>query len=186
MHFGKPWQSVPSGMLWMYVVKTRDSTQLKYYHNLPNQGHSPSSTLPLQHVVSIRASHLSHRPFEWEQWGLLPWPLFHESKDKIETWKEEIRPGPSQTQQEQHRTRGSHVSPLPACTSYRKGLSCSRMERMEELCWLYNRQTSPCAVIRLGEKEETNQKQDIFALCFLPGGSACSQRWKQEIFQMIT
>ena len=68
------------------------------------------SLLPLQHVCVVFISHLTQTAFEWEQWALLPWTLFHDSKDKREAWKEETRAGPSQTQQGQRRAIDSHVS----------------------------------------------------------------------------
>lgn len=97
----------------------------------------------------------------------------------------------NQTSAKPNPTRATQSNRLPCFPSlpilYRKGQSCSRKERTEELCWLYNTQTSPCAVILLEKKNKTSQTSLLFVFCLIRAkGAGRSQRSKQPLIKMIT
>lgn len=79
------------------LVKSHDSPQLKC---LVTTAQVRATDVFCRYGMLTRVVFI--RPFEWEQWVLLPWTLCHGSKDKREAWKEEARAAQSQTQQRQH------------------------------------------------------------------------------------
>lgn len=127
----------------------------------------PPSLLPLQHVSMyvVFISHLSQRPFHWEQWVQLPWTLFHVSKDKRESWKEETRPLVSQSQQQQQRrTLESRSFPSSCRLHTGKARLAPGWRELRNSSWLYNTQTIACSVI--SEKSRNKPKQ-VWHVCFL-------------------
>lgn len=161
--------------LLMYIMKSHEAAQLKCLVTTFLIRAVLLCVFCLYSMLTsvVFISHLCHRPFKWEQWLLLPWTLFHGSKDKRVAWKEETRPAQSQTQQEQHRAIDSYFP--PSQPTGKASLAPGRREWRNT----YNTQTSPCTVILPGKKEETNSnKPDVFELkAVVRGKRNHSLRW---------
>lgn len=136
----------------------------------------------LARVVFI--SHFCRRPFEWKQWALLPWTLFHSSKDKREAWKEETRPAHSQTQQEQLRAIDSHVSPPCPYHTGKASLALGRREQRNCVAFTTHKQVP--ALWSCSRKIKKKQTSLLVVFCLIRAkGTGRGQRSKQPHIKMI-
>lgn len=134
----------------------------------------------LTRVVFI--SHLCRRPFEWKQWGLLPWTLFHGSKDKREAWKEETRPV-----QKPKPTRAAQIIRVPCSPPARlvqERLAPGSRERRNCAGFTTRRQLWSSWGNR---RNKLKQAALLFVFCPIrAAGLGRGQRSKQKLIKMIT